>query len=145
MILREFTSIPFRLACTATPAPNDMSELANHAEYVGAMSRVEMLATFFVHDERIWRVKGHAQKAMFDWMAQWSVYVRLPSDLGYRDDGFSLPPISINDEIVSKNWNVPGTLFPSVQGGIGVRSEVRRATMEAVPYTQLPLPKTYPV
>lgn len=131
MILREFTSIPFRLACTATPAPNDMSELANHAEYVGAMSRVEMLATFFVHDESIWRVKGHAQKAMFDWMAQWSVYIRLPSDLGYQDDGFSLPPISINDEIVSKNWNVPGTLFPSVQGGIGVRSEVRRATMEA--------------
>lgn len=129
MILRDFTSIPYRLACTATPAPNDVSELANHAEFLGAMSRVEMLATFFVHDEDGWRLKGHASDAMWAWMAQWAVYLRRPSDLGYRDDGFKLPAINITDEVVTSDWKPSGMLFAAGLGGITGRSEVRRSTM----------------
>ena len=82
MLLHEFTGIKYRLACTATPAPNDLSELANHSEFVGAMPRAEMLAAFFVHDSDgagagKWRLKGHAEDAFWRWVASWAVYVRL--------------------------------------------------------------------
>jgi DNA modification methylase len=129
MILREFSRIPFRLACTATPAPNDISELANHSEFIGAMSRVEMLATFFVHDENGWRLKGHAADAMWKWMAQWSVYVRRPSDLGYDDAGFLLPKLTIKDEVTRSDWRPEGMLFAANLGGVGGRQKVRRATL----------------
>lgn len=137
MLLREFTHIPRRLCCTATPSPNDVTELANHAEFLGVMSRVEMLATFFVHDSggagnRIgWRLKGHAAKAMFEWMAEWAVYVRHPSDIGFENNGFILPPLSIRDEVVQTDWCPAGQLFPTGLGGIGSRSKVRRYTMPA--------------
>ena len=129
MILREFSHIPYRLACTATPAPNDIAELANHAEFVGAMSRVEMLATFFVHDEDGWRLKGHAADAMWRWMAKWAVYVRTPDDLGYDSTGFSLPPLHVIDEVMPSNWRPDGQLFGTVVGGVGGRQAARRASM----------------
>jgi len=130
-LIRTFTRIPHRLACTATPAPNDIAELANHAEFIGAMSRVEMLATFFVHDEDGWRLKGHAADAMWRWMAQWAVYLRRPSDLGYPDDGFKLPEITITDEVVSSDWRPEGMLFAAGLGGVGDRSRVRKSTIDA--------------
>jgi hypothetical protein len=124
-LLKHWTSIPYRLACTATPAPNDVSELANHAEFLGAMSRVEMLATFFVHDsdDGEWRLKGHAAGDMWRWMARWSVFVRRPSDLGYPDEGWALPPLTIRDEVVAAG--VEGLEL----GGITRRGAVRKATM----------------
>lgn len=124
LILRECERVPYRLACTATPAPNDIAEMANHAEFVGAMSRVEMLASFFVHDEKGWRLKGHASEAMWQWMASWAVFVRRPSDLGHDDEGFKLPKLSIR-EVVVKTGHVGG--LQGIQG----RSKVRRQTLEA--------------
>lgn len=88
--------IPFRLAATATPAPNDFMELGNHAEFLGVMSYTDMLATFFSHDggsTQNWRLKGHAENAFWAWMASWAVMLRKPSDLGYADDGYDLPPL----------------------------------------------------
>jgi DNA modification methylase/superfamily II DNA or RNA helicase len=115
---------PFRLCCTATPAPNDVSELTNHAEFLGVMSRAEMLATFFVHDsdDLTWRLKGHAEQEFWRWMTQWSVFVRRPSDLGFSDDGWSLPNLTISDEIVQ--------VEAMEVGGIVKRSAVRRATIK---------------
>lgn len=126
LLLKSFTGIPYRLCCTATPAPNDVSELANHAEFLGAMSRAEMLATFFVHDsdELTWRLKGHAAKEMWRWMARWSVFVRRPADLGFDDGGWSLPPLSITDEVVNTGIQVD-------LGGISKRSAVRKQTLAA--------------
>jgi superfamily II DNA or RNA helicase len=68
-LIEAFRQTPMRLACTATPAPNDIAELANHAEFLGLMSRAEMLATFFVHDDSGWRLKGHAKEAFYRWLA----------------------------------------------------------------------------
>ena len=79
MILDRFGKIPFRLACTATPAPNDFMELGNHAEFMGVMSRTEMLSMFFVHDggeTQKWRIKGHAQSDFWKWVCSWAVYIK---------------------------------------------------------------------
>jgi hypothetical protein len=135
MLLREFTAIPRRLCCTATPAPNDLSELANHAEFLGVMSRVEMLASFFVHDsdqsgDGGWRLKGHAQDEFWKWVAKWSVYIRKPSDLGFDDGEFQLPRLTISQETVQADWKPEGMLFNAGLGGIGDRREARRETMQ---------------
>lgn len=131
LILEEFTNIPSRLACTATPAPNDIAELANHAEFLGVMRRVEMLSTFFVHDESEWRLKGHGSDAFYRWLASWAVYLRQPSDLAFEDAGFELPPLTVTPEIVHADWKPDGMLFAAGIGGVGGRSKARRGTMDA--------------
>lgn len=86
-IIDFFSKTPFRLACTATPAPNDYMELGNHAEFLGIMSYTEMLAMFFVHDggqTSKWRLKGHAEDVFWQWMGSWAVVMGGPRDLGYR-------------------------------------------------------------
>jgi DNA modification methylase len=96
-IIEAFARTPYRLACTATPAPNDHMELGNHAEFLGIMSRTEMLSTFFVHDggdTSAWRLKGHAEKEFWAWVCSWAVMLRTPSDLGYSNEGFDLPPLT---------------------------------------------------
>lgn len=102
-VISEFGRTPYRLACTATPAPNDYMELGNHAEFLGAMSRSEMLAMYFVHDggdTDKWRLKGHAEADFWRWVASWAVAIRKPSDLGYSDEGYQLPPLNIHEHIV---------------------------------------------
>jgi DNA modification methylase len=129
-LIREWSVIPYRLCCTATPAPNDIAELANHAEFLGVMQRAEMLATFFVHDDRDWRLKGYAEESFWQWMALWAVYVRKPSDLGFDDAGFELPTLTIRDRSVDVAYVPDGELFPTLTGGIGGRMAARRASVE---------------
>lgn len=135
MLIKEFSGIQRRLCCTATPAPNDLSELANHAEFLGVMSRVEMLATFFVHDsdksgDGGWRIKGHAVDEFWRWVAKWAVYIRRPSDLVFDDAGFVLPPLSIEQATVQTDWKPEGMLFAAGLGGIGDRRKARKATID---------------
>lgn len=125
----SLAAVPYRLACTATPAPNDVAELCNHAEFLGIMPRTEMLAAYFVHDEIGWRPKGHAVGPMYEWMATWSVALRRPSDIGYPDDGYNLPPLNIHANVIDVDLEAEGQLFPTELGGIGGRSKVRRATL----------------
>ena len=104
-IIDSFRETPYRLACTATPAPNDHMELGNHAEFMGVMSRTEMLSAYFVHDggkTSQWRLKGHAKGAFWKWVASWAVMLQMPSDLGYEDNGFKLPPLNIDQIVVDK-------------------------------------------
>ena len=102
-IIDQFCDTPFRLACTATPAPNDFMELGNHAEFLGIMSYSEMLSMFFVHDggqTSKWRLKGHAESIFWQWMGSWAVVMNNPADLGYDIDGYDLPPLNIHQIIV---------------------------------------------
>lgn len=131
LLTEMFASTPFRLACTATPAPNDVAEMCNHAEFLGVMRRVEMLASFFVHDDEGWRIKGHAIDPMYRWMASWATALRRPSDLGYEDGGFDLPPLRINAEVVRAEVASDGQLFATDLGGVGGRAAVRRSTLDA--------------
>lgn len=131
-ILAAVERIPFRLACTATPAPNDFMELGNHAEFVGAMGYAEMLAMFFVHDggdTAKWRLKGHAKKAFFEWVASWAVMIRKPFDLGYSDEGFRLPEMRIH-EVVVKTDAHEDFLFPVVASTLHERLQARRDSVK---------------
>lgn len=128
-LIAAFADTPYRLACTATPAPNDVQEFANHAEFLGVMSRVEMLATFFIHDDQGWRLKGHAREPFYRWMASWGMTVRRPSDLGYDDGAFHLPDLTIHSVIVETEWRPEGKLFTDGLAGITERTSVRRSTV----------------
>jgi len=102
-IIKTFRSTPFRLACTATPAPNDYMELGNHSEFLGVMKRKEMLSMFFVHDggeTQKWRLKGHAENEYWKWLCSWAVMLQKPSDLNYDDGEFILPPLRYHHHIV---------------------------------------------
>jgi DNA modification methylase len=131
-LVDDWTGIPHRLCCTATPAPNDLEELANHAEFLGVMKRRDMLATFFVHDDQHWRIKGHAHEAFYKWLATWAVYVRRPSDLGFSDKGFELPELRIHEEQVEVNDGPSGDrLFAKMGRGVQGRQQSRRASLDA--------------
>lgn len=127
-----YAKVPMRLACSATPAPNDVSELTNHAEFLGAMQRNEMLAAYFINDGKSWRMKGHAGAAMFEWMSTWAQAARRPSDLGFSDHGYELPPLHIEAEYVRADVTPgEGQLFAADLGGVSGRAQVRRETMDA--------------
>jgi DNA modification methylase/superfamily II DNA or RNA helicase len=128
LLTEMFAETPYRLCCTATPAPNDIAEIANHAEFLGIMSRAEMLAAFFVHDQDGWRLKGHAEEPFYKWLASWGMSVRHPSDLGYSDEGYDLPPLSISPLWVESDAVTDGALFHLGMKGIADRSRIRRAT-----------------
>jgi hypothetical protein len=103
--LTEFAAtIPYRLCCTATPAPNDHTEIGTHAEFLGVMTRTEMLATYFCHDggkTQDWRLKGHAVRDFWRWVASWALACRRPSDLSdaFSDAGYDLPPLNVVEHV----------------------------------------------
>ena len=141
LLLKEFAPrIKYRLACTATPAPNDLSELANHSEFVGAMPRTEMLAAFFIHDSEgagagSWRLKGHAEDAFWRWVASWAVYVRKPSDVGDEDGPFVLPPLLVEESVVPSDFRDEGKLFGGGSGLVGDRAARRHSLVDRVART----------
>lgn len=131
LLIDHFARVPRRLSCTATPAPNDAEELTNQAAFLGVMSRVDMLSSFFTHDDSGWRVKGHARRAMYRWMAQWAVALRRPSDMGYPDDGYDLPPYRVIPQLVEASVSAAGQLFATDLGGVSGTARIRRETLPA--------------
>lgn len=130
-LIEHFRPVKHRLACTATPAPNDVEELTNQAEFLGVTTRVEMLAAYFVHDADGWRVKGHARDPMFQWMASWAVALRRPSDIGGSDNGYDLPGLEIEAHRLPVDEVPDGQLFAVDLGGVGGRAKVRKQTLAA--------------
>ena len=112
-IIDSCRGIPYKLSCTATPAPNDYMELGNQAEFLGVMRRTEMLAEFFVHDggdTSKWRLKGHAEKDFWAWLTSWAVVLTTPADLGYDSTGYELPKLEIRYVDVKSDAPVASTL-----------------------------------
>jgi len=128
--LTEFAStIPFRLCATATPAPNDLVEIINHAEFLGIMRGKEMIALWFTQDGNTthqWRLKGHARGEFWRWMATWCVALRRPSDLGYDDGRFVLPELRVHQETVEVTPTNMRTLFPMAASTLQERLQARR-------------------
>lgn len=126
-IINCFNKVPYKLACTATPAPNDYMEFGNHSEFLGVMTRPEMLSMFFVHDggqTSKWRLKGHAQSLFWKWLASWCVVVDNPRKLGYTSVNYELPDIKINEIIVDGDAPVTETL------SLTERRDARRESLE---------------
>lgn len=131
MLIDWAAEIPYKLACSATPAPNDPEELTNQSEWLGRMSRTHMLAAYFIHDQDGWRLKGHARRPMMQWMAQWAVALTRPSDVGGDDAGYNLPGLDVIPEIVAAEIEAEGQLFATDIGGVTGRADMRRRTLHA--------------
>jgi DNA modification methylase len=132
-MLTDFTEgIPYRLCCTATPAPNDLVEILNHAEFLSVMRGKEIIALYFTQDGNTthkWRLKGHARKDFWRWLASWAVAVRRPSDLGYDDAEFALPELRVNECEVSQPAS-PGMLFAIEANSLSERLRARRVSLD---------------
>lgn len=108
-LIDMFSETPFRLACTATPAPNDHMELGQHSQFLGVMPSNEMLSRWFIADQNNmgrYRLKGHAVKPFWNWVASWARCISKPSDLGYDDDGFELPALNLERHIVKSDISI---------------------------------------
>ena len=135
-ITEAFRNTPYKLCCTATPAPNDLVELGTHAEFMGVMTQSEMLSTFFVHDggdTSKWRLKGHAENKFFEWISSWACFITSPADLGYDCQGYDLPELNINEVVVKSNKleNADGQqmLFCETSQTLNDRRNARRGSM----------------
>lgn len=125
--------INYRLACTATPAPNDLIELTNHAEFLEVMKVKEIIALFFTQDGNTthkWRLKGHARQDFWKWMASWSVALQKPSDLGFSDEGFDLPELKMHQDTVHVQPDNLHTLFPMEAQTLNERREARKDSLQ---------------
>ena len=113
-IMDRFKNTPYKLACTATPSPNDPMELGNHAEFLDVMGRNEMLAMYFVHDggeTSKWRLKGHATKLFYQFVGSWSIMLNNPSDIGFPMNGYDLPSLNLIEKMIETPKRDNGTLF----------------------------------
>jgi hypothetical protein len=134
-LLEAFASTPFKLCATATPAPNDFVELGTHAEFLGICTREEMLAEYFTHDggeTQKWRLKGHAQAEFWKWVATWGALVRKPSDLGFDDSAYALPPLTVQEHVAASSWDAAresGILFPMPAKTLSERRSARRGSI----------------
>lgn len=135
-IIEAFAATPYRLAATATPAPNDFTELGNHSQFLGIKTRMEMLSEYFVHDGETtqeWRLKGHATDAFWRWVATWACIIQKPSDFGYDDAGYALPALNVTEHVipvdVEDGWKA-GNLFAIDTKTLSDQRANRRATMD---------------
>lgn len=113
LIIDKFKHTPYKLCCTATPSPNDTTELCNHAEFLDVMTRNEMLAMYFIHDggkTSDWRIKGHAEESFWDFVSTWAIMLNKPSDAGFSNDGYDLPPLNLRETVIETpkrdNWKL---------------------------------------
>ena len=132
LLIERFENTIYKLACTATPSPNDPMELGNHAEFLDVMNYNEMLAMYFVHDAnhtQQWRLKGHAIEMFYEFISTWAIMLNKPGDIGFSNEGYDLPPLNI--EQVQVITDVPtGMLF----GGMAVNAtDFNRSLRETEP------------
>jgi hypothetical protein len=116
LIIETFEKTPYKLACTATPSPNDHMELGQHSQFLGAMSYLEMLAMFFVHDggeTSKWRLRKHAKDPFWNYVCTWSMACDNPETIGFKNEGYNLPEIEFVEHIIPVENNT-NALFGDV-------------------------------
>jgi len=131
-LIESCQGVPYRLSCTATPSPNDFVELGNQCEFLGVMTRTEMLATYFVNDTGdtgTWRLKGWGASKFWEWMGSWAVVLRNPSDLGFDGSKYILPAPQYHEHVVETE--VFGDLFAKPALTMTERRKAQRDSIEA--------------
>lgn len=114
LILDNFLNTPYKLACTATPSPNDPMELGNHSEFLNVMTRNEMLSMYFIHDggnTSKWRLKGHSVNSFYEFIASWAIMLSKPSDIGFDSEGYNLPDLNFIEHEIKTENKENGKLF----------------------------------
>lgn len=136
-LIEAFRQTQFKLCLTATPSPNDPVELGNHAEFLGTMRHVDMLNRFFEHDAGdtgSWVLKGHARRPFWRWVSGWASCLNKPSDIGFDDDGYDLPPLEMHEHVIDVDQQMArkaGMLFAFEASTLTEQREVRRASVAA--------------
>ena len=135
LIIDSFKDTPYKLACTATPAPNDPMELGNHAEFLNIMGRSEMLSMYFVHDggeTAKWRIKGHAVSTFYHWVSSWAIMLTNPEDIGFSGEGYHLPKLNFIEKQI-KTPNKGLSLFNDVAiSATNFNQELRLTKVERI-------------
>jgi len=139
LLMEMFAQTPYKLLCTATPAPNDYVELGNYAQFLGIMSYAEMLSTFFEHDggdTSKWKMMVWGEKRFWEWLASWAMLIRSPSDLGYSDEGYNLPPmhfhtidVKLTEAQYQSSDGAQLYLFPVEARGLSAQRNARKVSM----------------
>lgn len=135
LLIEQYRGTRFKLCASATPAPNDHTELGNHAEFLGVMTRAEMLSMFFVHDggsTQDWRLKGHAHGEFWRWVSSWAIAIRSPEDLGFDGSRYILPPLTIDEVVVGDTSELArkaGMLFGYRAKTLTEQRNARRASL----------------
>jgi superfamily II DNA or RNA helicase len=132
LLCDAFRDTPYKLCTTATPAPNDWTELGTHAEFLGVRTRTEMLSEFFVHDgaeTQVWRLKGHAKQEFWRWVASWGALISSPADLGHDASAYDLPPLVVHQHLIDTGAVTPGQLFAVEAQTLSERRDARRASI----------------
>ena len=132
-LTEAYRDTPFKLPATATPAPNDWTELGAHAEFLGVCTKAEMLSEFFTHDggdTSVWRLKGHAREVFWRWVATWGAMIRKPSNLGFDDGAYNLPGLHLHEHQVGYQMPLNGMLFAAEAQSLSERREARRESLQ---------------
>lgn len=133
-IIDNFKNTPYKLACTATPSPNDPMELGNHSEFLDVMTRNEMLAMYFVHDggeTAKWRLKGHAVKLFYQFIGTWAIMLNKPQDIGFNVDGYELPNLNLIEKQIKTPKRDNGSLFnDAIISATNFNQELRLTKLE---------------
>ncbi len=136
LIIDNFKNTPYKLACTATPSPNDPMELGNHAEFLDVMSRNEMLAMYFIHDggeTAKWRIKGHALKSFYQFVGSWSIMLSKPQDIGFNARGYDLPALNLIEKQIKTPKRDNGELFnDAIISATNFNAELRLTKIERI-------------
>ncbi len=134
-LIEAFAGHRWRMCATATPAPNDHMEIGNHSEFLGVMPQADMLVRWFLNDSSdsgTWRLKGHAERDFWDWMASWARMAEHPRDLGDNLDGFDLPPLEIHRHEVDADVHANrGELFATAKVSATAMHDLKRQTARA--------------
>jgi len=131
-VISSFENTKYKLCCSATPSPNDYTEIGNHAEFLNICSRTEMLSNYFVHDSgttQKWRLKGHAEKSFFEWISEWAVMIEKPSDIGYSNKKMKLPDLKMIEHKVASNLDI-GEMFTTHASTLSERRIARKNSIE---------------
>lgn len=139
-LIEMFKHTPYKLACSATPSPNDYLELGNHSEFLGVLPSYEMIMRFFINDTMNaggYRLKKHAESSFWEWVASWAECISSPADLGYDDRAFKLPPlreilhfVDFDDTQYFSESNSEGLLFKMSENNATTLAKNKKESLE---------------
>lgn len=117
-IIAAFKNTPYKLCCTATPAPNDLNEIGNHSEFLGILDAQDMRSKWFIRDEGMnnYRLKGHAKTDFFAWISSWATMLVNPADIGFAKEGkkFKLPKLNLIEKQIQTEHRDNGKLYNDI-------------------------------